>query len=286
MTAAGTGKKLQHRHDWAAIKRAFVEGVIDDGKLIYPGPSKLNELFGAPRTKISERSNREGWETERALRQRGVAAAAEVQKASILAAEEAMEAEARTRAAEQGVQMEPELPATPAAPQTPVTYADEVPLPSKPVHADPVRRTLDSSAVALATTTAAFDAKAVKIAEAAMTVGAKILLGREEGGGDGKPPTRRPLSPKEYRETVDGIRIAHAIGRLALGQTTDNQGHSSPDGTPVKVDAEMSVDVRNSGYDKLSPAELARLYAEALRACPEDGAGQEAPGAHKGAPRP
>ncbi|AIB15790.1 hypothetical protein ABAZ39_28420 (plasmid) [Azospirillum argentinense] len=95
----------------------------------------------------------------------------------------------------------------------------------------------------------------------------------------------QPLSPKDLLSLAGTLERAQRIGRLALGQTTDNQGLSSPDGTPVKVDAEMSVDVRNSGYDKLPPSELARLYAEAISACPKDGAGQEAPGAHKGAPR-
>lgn len=275
-----SGKPPQKRHDWEAIKRAFVEGVIDDGKLVYPGPSKLFELFGAPRTKISERSNREGWETERALRQRGVQAAADVQKASILAAEEAMESDARRRAYAEGVAVQDPVQDLP-----PVAYASEASADPKPVQPDTVRRTLDSATVALATTMAAFDAKAVKIAEGAMAVGAKLLLGKETKGEDGKPPPRTPLSPKEYREVVDGIRIAHGMGRLALGQTTENQGHGGLDGGPLKVDSNVSVNDGNHGTGDLTPAELARLYAEEIRARPADGDGQTSSGNHGGAPR-
>lgn len=279
------------RHDWTAIKRAYIEGVVENGRLTYPGPSKLSELFGAPRSKISARASEEGWETERALRQRGIQEAATVQKASLLAAELAMEEEAQrregraprrvsdkpraasdhARVAESPDDLPPNQTATgdgtPAGPSgMPATHHD-VPV---------VRRTLDGSAIQLATAVAAFDAKAARIAEGAMTVGAKLLLGKELKS-DGEGPSRRvALTPKEYKETVEGIRAAHAMGRLALGQTTENQGISNPNGGPVKVDQNVSVNDGRTGdseLDNLTPAELARRYVEAARAC--GGGGEE-----------
>lgn len=247
--------KGQTKHDWVAIRRAYVEGVVEDGKLIYPGPSKLSELFGPPRVKISEKVNREGWDTERALRQRGVAAAADVQKASILAAADAMEDEARRRS--DVVETRPEEP----KPAAEVVYGDSVLPEPKPSEPDQVRRTLDSSAVQLATVTANFDAKAVQIASAAMTVGAKLLMGRDIIDPTDRVTGRQPPTSKEYRDTMEGIKVAHAIGRLALGQTTENQGHSAPDGSAVKTATEVVVKERLTDL-----ADLSKEDRDALRA--------------------
>lgn len=276
----------------AAVKKVYVEGILlSDGGLVYPTTIQLAEQFGVARETVSRWINREHWETDRAFHQQRMQEATEAEKARLFANPVGA---LDPRAAGPVVDLigrEVEVQPQPSAPEAPR------PLDAAPDHAPPAQSVAPESIQGGATSgipdfrthviageRAKFDATSLTIAKA-LQAEVAMAIQRSRKPAAGKKDAQ-PLAPKELLSLAGTLERAQRIGRLALGQTTDNQGHSSPDGTPVKVDAEMSVDVRNSGYDKLPPAELARLYAEAIRACSEDGAGQEAPGAHKGAPRP
>ncbi|NUB07134.1 hypothetical protein FW320_13230 [Azospirillum sp. Vi22] len=277
------------------MKKVYVEGILlSDGGLVYPTTVQLAEQFGVARETVSRWINRENWETDRAFHQQRMQQATEAEKARLFSSPTgpldprtagpvvelmAREVEVQPQPSAQDVSNpldavpDPTPAASVASPEVPAAAQGSQP-----------NGTPDFRTHIIAGERAKFDATSLTIAKALQAeVATAITRSRKPVAGSKEA---QPLAPKELLSLAGTLERAQRIGRLALGQTTDNQGLSSPDGTPVKVDAEMSVDVRNSGYDKLPPAELARLYAEALRACPEDGAGQEASGAHKGAPRP
>ncbi|MFC5358082.1 hypothetical protein [Azospirillum himalayense] len=289
----------------AAVKKAYVEGILlPDGGLVYPTTIQLAEQFGVARETVSRWINRERWETDRAFHQQRMQEATDAEKARQLSKAPGLDqrtAELAEELKEHGVEVRP-APATPAepAPERAASMPEpdeEVPQPAvpEPPPGEPAATqqpgpTPDFRTHVIVGERAKFDTTSLTLAKAlqaevAVTIQRSQRSRKPAAGNKEANKDAQPLAPKELLSLAGTLERAQRIGRLALGQTTENQGLSSPDGTPMKVEAEMSVDVRNSGYDKLPPAELARLYAEALRACPADGAGQEAPGAHKGAPR-
>ncbi|NUB16517.1 hypothetical protein GAY28_30915 [Azospirillum brasilense] len=248
--------------------------------------------------------NRERWETDRAFHQQRMQEATDAEKARQLSKAPGLDqrtAELAEELKEHGVEVRP-APAASATPETsqeptdPVSEPEEEvpqlvvpePPPGEPTATQQPGPTPDFRTHVIVGERAKFDTTSLTLAKAlqaevAVTIqrsqrSRKPAAGHKEANKDAQP-----LAPKDLLSLAGTLERAQRIGRLALGQTTDNQGHSSPDGTPMKVEAEMSVDVRNSGYDKLSPAELARLYAETVRTGPADGEGQEASGANKGA---
>ncbi|OYD80417.1 hypothetical protein [Azospirillum brasilense] len=283
----------------AAVKKAYVEGILlPDGGLVYPTMIQLAEQFGVARETVSRWINREHWETDRAFHQQRMQEATDAEKARQLSKAPGLDqrtAELAEELKEHGVEVRP-APAAPAEPapergasmpepeEEALQPAATEPPPGEPAAAQQPGATPDFRTHVIVGERAKFDTTSVTIAKA-LQAEVAVTIQRSRKPAAGKKEAQ-PLAPKELLSLAGTLERAQRIGRLALGQTTDNQGLSSPDGTPVKVNAEMSVDVRNSGYDKLPPSELARLYAEAISACPEDGVGQEAPGAHKGAPRP
>ncbi|QCO00562.1 hypothetical protein D3093_35565 (plasmid) [Azospirillum argentinense] len=290
------------------MKKAYVEGILlPDGGLVYPTTIQLAEQFGVARETVSRWINRERWETDRAFHQQRMQEATDAEKARQLSKAPSLDqrtAELAEELKEHGVEVCP-APAASGTPEPsqeptdPVSEPEEEvpqsvvpePLPGEPAATQQPGPTPDFRTHVIVGERARFDTTSLTLAKAlqaevAVTIQRSQRSRKPAAGNKEANKDAQPLAPKELLSLAGTLERAQRIGRLALGQTTDNQGLSSPDGTPVKVDAEMSVDVRNSGYDKLPPAELARLYAEAIRACPEDGAGQEAPGAHKGAPRP
>ncbi|WP_454021183.1 hypothetical protein [Azospirillum sp. Marseille-Q6669] len=289
----------------AAVKRAYVEGILlPDGGLVYPTTIQLAEQFGVARETVSRWINREHWETDRAFHQQRMQEATDAEKARQLSNAPGLDqrtAELAEELKEHGVEVRP-APAAPAEPAPergasmpePEEEAQQPaavePPPGEPAAAQQPGPTPDFRTHVIVGERAKFDTTSLTLAKAlqaevAVTI-QRSQRSRKPAAGNAGNKEAQPLAPKDLLSLAGTLERAQRIGRLALGQTTENQGLSSPEGTPVKVDAEISVDVRNSGYDKLPPSELARLYAEAIRACPEDGAGQEAPGAHKGAPRP
>lgn len=249
----------------AAVKKAYVEGILqDDGTLVYPNTVQLAKQFGPTRETISRWINNEGWASERAIYQERLAEAAEVRKAKMLPNAPGVEVTARELKEDlkaQGVTVEP------AGESDPGTVPD-------------FRMHVIAGERAKFDTTCLTLAKALQ-AEVAVTITRSRKKVPDVATGTAVEPI--PLAPKELLSLAGTLERSQRIGRLALGQTTENQGHSSPDGGPIAVDAEHTVDVKKSGYAQMDPAELARLYAETVRAGPADGGGQEAPGADVGA---
>lgn len=249
----------------AAVKKAYVEGILqDDGTLVYPNTVQLAKQFGPTRETISRWINNEGWASERAIYQERLAEAAEVRKAKMLPNAPSVEVTARELKEDlkaQGVTVEPASEAEPGS------------VPDFRMHVIAGERAkFDTTCLTLA--------KALQ-AEVAVTITRSRKKVPDVATGTAIDPS--PLAPKELLSLAGTLERSQRIGRLALGQTTENQGHSAPDGSSIKVDAEHSVDVKKSGYTNMDPAELARLYAETVRTGPADGSGQAAPGADVGA---
>lgn len=253
----------------AAVKKAYAEGILQpDNTLVYPTIIQVAKQFGVARETVSRWVNRESWETDRALYQQRLEEAAEVQKAKLLPNAPGLDqatAELTDELKAQGIR-------TPISPST-----------EGEAQANPP----DFRTHVIAGERAKFDATSLTLAKALMAeVGTSIVRSRKKPGNPATGSSdATPLLPRDLHSLAGTLERAQRIGRLALGQTTENQGVSSPEGGPLKVDAEHSVDVKNSSYANLTPAELARLYVEALRAGPADGEGQASPGSDAGSPQ-
>lgn len=205
----------------AAVKKAYVEGTLQtDGTFTYPTTVQLAEQFGVARETISRWINREGWETDRALYQERLEEAASAQKAKRLAAGQSVEqatAEVLGDLRTQGVSV-----ATP----------EEVNA-GAPPGVDP-----GAKIQIIAGERAKFDTTCLTLAKALQAeVAVTITQSRKKVQDVTTAATPAPsqLAPKELLSLAGTLERAQRIGRLALGQTTENQGVSAPDGAPVNV---------------------------------------------------
>lgn len=264
------------RIPWPAVRKEFVEGVVSPaGDHVFPTIIELAERYGIARESISRKASADDWDAARALYQERVQELADQQKARMLSGPKPPTVEERAE------ELERDLAAFGAA--SPAREEEAKPPPTAAAALAGTQAPADYKTLVIASERAKFDTTCVTLAKALQAeVAATIQRSRKKHANGAEPI---PLPPADLQRLAATLERSQRIGRLALGQTTENQGHSAPDGSSIKVDAEMSVDVSKSGYDKLSPAELARLYAEAVRSGPADGEGQGAPGAHKGAPR-
>ena len=58
-------KGVKSMYNWVEIRKAFVEGCIHDGKLVYPTCALLSRIYGACKGGIANHRNSEGWLLER-----------------------------------------------------------------------------------------------------------------------------------------------------------------------------------------------------------------------------
>jgi len=156
----------KQRHDWEAIRRDYVEGILDaQGRRIYPTAEDLAEKHGPHVVSIRRRAAKGTWLS------------------------------ARTEFA------------------TRVTEARQ-----------------DARVKDLAAESADFDLKMLAVAKAAIAVGSRLLAdiagtqSRRVAGKDGEVMPPEKGRAKDYADVMNGLRNAQAIGRLALGDTTENVG--------------------------------------------------------------
>lgn len=247
----------------AAVKKAYVEGMLQpDNSLIYPTTVQLAEQFGVARETVSRWINRENWETDRALYQQRLEEVADARKARMLPDAPDVERTAaelaedlKTHGVRSTAAVEPE-----EASVAPPDFRTHV----------------------IAGERAKFDTTSLTLAKALqMEIAASINRSRKKVNG----LDPEPLAPQAILRLASALGRAQQAGRLALGQTTENQGHGGLDGGPLKVDSNVSVNDGSHGTGDLTPAELARLYAEEIRTRPADSDGQTSSGNHGGAPR-